>query len=275
MVEYGFINHSKATQMDNSATKYRSVFLSDIHLGSRHSQAEALLEFFRQFECEQLFLVGDIIDGWALKRRWVWPQEHSDVIQKLLRRARKGTKIIYVLGNHDEFVRGFLPLSLGDNIAFVNEHTFVSLKGKQYLVTHGDFFDSITMSKKWLAKFGDISYEFLLKLNKPINRFRSLIGYKRFWSLSNFAKQSVKKAVMFIDDYEQVLVSEAKRREFDGVICGHIHKAENRTIDGIHYLNCGDWVESCTAIAETMDGRWELIHFHQQEVEEERLAAAG
>lgn len=262
MVQYGFINQTKATQMDNSVKRYRSVFLSDIHLGSRHSQADALLEFFKEFECEQLFLVGDIIDGWALKRRWNWPQEHSDVIQKLLRRSRKGTKIIYVLGNHDEFVRSFLPLSLGDNMEIVNEYTYESKEGKQYLVTHGDFFDSITMTKKWLAKFGDISYEMLLKLNKPINRFRSLIGYRRYWSLSNFAKQSVKKAVMFIDDYEQVLVSEAKRREFDGVVCGHIHKAENRDIDTIHYLNCGDWVESCTAIVETTEGKWELLHFN-------------
>ncbi|MEJ2501522.1 MAG: UDP-2,3-diacylglucosamine diphosphatase, partial [Campylobacterales bacterium] len=197
--------------MDNNTKKYRSIFLSDLHLGTRHSQADALLEFLREFECEQLFLVGDIIDGWALRRRWNWPQEHSDVIQKLLRRSRKGTKIVYVLGNHDEFIRSFLPLTLGDRIEVTNEHHFTSLRGRHYLVTHGDFFDSITMTKKWLAKFGDISYEMLLKLNKPINRFRRLIGYKRHWSLSNFAKQSVKKAVMFIDDYEQVLVSEAKR----------------------------------------------------------------
>jgi UDP-2,3-diacylglucosamine pyrophosphatase LpxH len=248
--------------MDNTPIKqYRAVFLSDIHLGSSHSQAEALLDFFRTFECDQLFLVGDIIDGWALKRRWNWPQQHSDVIQKLLRRSRKGTRVIYVLGNHDEFVRSFLPLSLGDNIEIVNEYTYHTKSGRQYFVTHGDFFDSITMTKKWLAKFGDISYELLLKLNKPINGIRKVIGYHRYWSLSNFAKQSVKKAVMFIDDYEKVLVSEAKRLEYNGVICGHIHKAENRLIDGVHYLNCGDWVESCTAVAETMEGEWELLQF--------------
>lgn len=259
--------------MDNISKQYRTVFLSDIHLGSRHSQAEALLEFFKDFECEQLFLVGDIIDGWALKRRWNWPQEHSDVIQKLLRRSRKGTKIVYVLGNHDEFVRGFLPLSLGDNMEIVNEYTFNTVDGKQYLVTHGDFFDSITMTKKWLAKFGDISYEMLLKLNKPINSIRSLIGYKRYWSLSNFAKQSVKKAVMFIDDYEKVLVSEAKRRAFDGVICGHIHKAESTDIDGVHYLNCGDWVESCTAVVEHFDGTWEVIDFHADAAKDQPVPA--
>lgn len=241
--------------------QYRTVFLSDIHLGSQHSQAEALLDFMRDMECDTLFLVGDIIDGWALRRRWHWPQEHSDVVQKLLRRARKGTQIYYILGNHDEFVRGFLPLELGDRVSLLNEYEFTTLKGNKYLITHGDFFDSITMTKKWLAKFGDISYDLLLKMNKPINRVRRMIGYHRHWSLANFAKQNVKKAVMFIDNYENVLTSEAKRRDFDGVVCGHIHKAENRMMDGIHYLNCGDWVESCTAVVETVEGEWQVLHF--------------
>lgn len=241
--------------------QYRSIFISDIHLGSRNAQAESLLEFMKEHESENLFLVGDIIDGWALKRRWAWPQAHSDVIQKLLRKARKGTNIVYVLGNHDEFVRSFLPLSLGDNIEVVNEYLYTSAQEKQYLVTHGDFFDSITMTKKWLAKFGDISYEMLLRLNRPLNRARRLVGYKRHWSLSNFAKQNVKKAVMFIDDYESILVTEASRRDFDGVICGHIHHAEQKQIEGIEYLNCGDWVESCTAIVETHEGEWEIINY--------------
>ncbi len=235
---------------------YRSVFISDVHLGTKYSQADLLVDFLRDIECEHLYLVGDIIDGWALKRRWIWPQAHSDVIQKLLRKARKGTRLTYVLGNHDEFVRKFLPLAMGDSIDIVNEHTFISQKGKHFLVTHGDFFDSITMTKKWLAKFGDVSYEMLLRMNRPINIFRRLIGYKRFWSLSNFAKQNLKKAVMYIDDYESILVTEAKRRDFDGVICGHIHKAEYKDLDGVTYLNCGDWVESCSFIAETMDGEW-------------------
>jgi len=243
---------------------YRAIFISDIHLGSRHSQADALLEFMKDNESESLYLVGDIIDGWALKRRWVWPQEHSDVIQKLLRKARKGTHVTYVLGNHDEFVRSFLPLSLGDNLSIVNETTFTGRDGRRYLVTHGDFFDSITMTKKWLAKFGDISYTLLLKLNRPINMLRRLVGYRRYWSLSNYAKQSVKKAVMFIDDYETILAMEARRRHLDGVICGHIHHAEHKQIDGVTYLNCGDWVESCSAIAETMEGEWQIIRFHEQ-----------
>lgn len=240
---------------------YRSVFISDVHLGTKHSQAELLLDFLRTVECDHLFLVGDIIDGWALKRRWVWPQAHSDVIQKLLRKARKGTRLTYVLGNHDEFVRRFLPLTLGDAVNIVNEYTYVTQESKHYLVTHGDFFDSITMTKKWLAKFGDVSYDLLLRLNHPINRFRRLIGYKRFWSLSNFAKQNVKKAVMYIDDYESILMTEAKRRDYDGVICGHIHKAEHKSLEDITYLNCGDWVESCSFVAETHDGEWIVVHY--------------
>jgi UDP-2,3-diacylglucosamine pyrophosphatase LpxH len=243
--------------------RYRSIFVSDLHLGSRHSQAEALLEFMKHYESDNFFLVGDIIDGWALRRSWHWPQPHSDVIQKLLRKARKGTRVVYVLGNHDEFLRGFLPLAMGDSLEVTNETTYVDAQGREYFVTHGDFFDSITMTKKWLAKFGDISYEWLLRLNHPINRLRKLVGYKRFWSLSNFAKQNVKKAVMFIDDYEAVLSAEAKNRRKAGVICGHIHKAEMKSLEGIRYMNCGDWVESCTALAETFEGEWEIIDFSE------------
>lgn len=240
---------------------YRAIFLSDIHLGSKNSQAEALLEFMKDNESDHLFLVGDIIDGWALRRKWNWPQAHSDVIQKLLRKARKGTKLIYILGNHDEFIRSFLPLHLGNNLEVVNEYHYRSHTGRRYLVTHGDFFDSITMTKKWLAHVGDISYDLLLRINRPINRVRKLIGYKKFWSLANFAKQNVKKAVQFIDDYEDVLSTEAKRRNFDGVICGHIHKAEMSTFNGVEYINCGDWVESCTVIVETMEGEWQILRF--------------
>ena len=249
---------------------YRSIFISDVHLGSRHSRADALLEFMKDHESDQLFLVGDIIDGWALRRHWYWPQAHSDVVQKLLRKARKGTKVVYVLGNHDEFIRHFLPLSMGDSIDIVNEYRYTDSNARSYLVTHGDFFDSITMTKKWLAKFGDVSYEMLLKLNRPINALRKFVGYNRYWSLSNFAKQNIKKAVMFIDDYEQLLSREAKQRGDDGVVCGHIHKAEMKMMDGIAYMNCGDWVESCTALAETHEGEWQILHFEEAEAEASR-----
>jgi UDP-2,3-diacylglucosamine pyrophosphatase LpxH len=242
--------------------KYKSIFISDVHLGTSDSQAKELLEFLKDNESENLYLVGDIIDGWALRRKFKWLQSHSDVIQKILRKARKGTKIYYVLGNHDEFVRPFLPLMLGDNIYVANEFDYIDTSGKRYLVTHGDFFDSITMTKKWLALLGDQAYMFTLKINRPINYIRELLGYRKYWSLSQYLKQNVKKSVNFITDYEQVLSKEAIRGDYDGVVCGHIHHAEIRYIDGIHYLNCGDWVESASALVETLDGEWKLLRFY-------------
>jgi UDP-2,3-diacylglucosamine pyrophosphatase LpxH len=240
--------------------KYKSVFVSDIHLGTRDSQAGMFLEFIRDNEFEELYLVGDIIDGWSLKRRWTWPQEHSDVIQKILRAARKGTKVVYVLGNHDEFIRPFLPIYLGDNIDVVNSYDYYSLDGKKYWVVHGDFFDSITMTKKWLALLGDRGYQLLLRANRPLNYMRKRLG-KKYWSLSAYIKEHVKKSVMYINDYENIISSKAKSGDYDGVICGHIHKAENRYIDGVRYLNCGDWVESCSAVVEDYEGEFKVLRF--------------
>jgi len=241
--------------------KVRSIFISDIHLGTRFSKAELLLEFIREYESESLYLVGDIIDGWAIKRKFVWEQSHSDVIQKILRKARKGTKVYFIAGNHDEFLRPFLPIILGDNLTIENELVFEGLNKKRYLVTHGDFFDSITMTKKWLAILGDYGYDVLLHLNVFVNFVRKFFGVKKYWSLSKYVKDSVKKSVSFIDDYEKILSTHALRNNYDGIICGHIHKAEMRDIDGIEYLNCGDWVESCTAVIETLDGEWKIINF--------------
>jgi len=248
-------------------TYFRSIFISDVHLGTKESQAPALLDFLRDYECENLYLVGDIIDGWAIRRKFTWEQSHSDVIQKILRKARKGTNIYYVIGNHDEFVRGFLPLQLGHSIKIDNTFDYISLKNKRYLITHGDFFDSITLTKKWLAITGDRAYTFFLKTNRPINYIRQRLGYKRFWSLSKFLKQNVKKAVMFIDDYENILALHAKKNKYDGVICGHIHHPEIKEINGIEYINTGDWVESNSAIVETLEGEFVLLDFlepHQQ-----------
>ncbi len=239
--------------------RYRAIFISDVHLGTKDSQTQALLDFMRDYESEHLFLVGDIIDGWALRRRWLWLQGHSDVIQKILRKARKGTKVNYVLGNHDEFVRPFLPFTMGDNMEIADEFEYIGLDGHKYLVTHGDFFDTVTMTKRWLAVMGDIGYQTLLRLNRPINYVRRHIGLKH-WSLSKFVKENVKKSLIFIADFEKILSDHAKHNHYDGVICGHIHKAEIRNINGIKYLNCGDWVESCTAVVETMDGEWKIIH---------------
>jgi len=240
---------------------YRSIFVSDIHLGTKFAKAEAFLDFMKENESENLYLVGDIIDGWAIKRKFRWSQSHSDVIQKLLRKARKGTDVHYITGNHDEFLRSFLPLMLGDRIYVENEAHYTALDGKKYYITHGDFFDAITMTKKWLAVLGDYGYDLLLHLNEPIQKIRKLLGIRRYWSLSKYVKDNVKSSVSFITDFETILSEYAKQKGYDGIICGHIHKAEIRHIDGIHYLNSGDWVESCTALVETLEGEWKIIEW--------------
>ena len=254
--------------------KYRTIFVSDIHLGMRYSQAEKFLDFLKHNDAEAIYFVGDIIDGWAIKRRFVWKQSHSDVIQKILRKARKGTRIVFVPGNHDEFLRPFVPLMLGERIEVVDEAEYKGLNGKRYFVTHGDYFDSVTMTKKWVAKVGDLGYEALLRLNYALNFFRRKLGFYRYWSLSKYVKESVKKSVNFITDFESVLATHAKKKGFEGIICGHIHKAEIREIDGIEYLNCGDWVESCTALVETMEGEWKIVEWHsQKEFADAKLSA--
>ncbi|QKJ24561.1 UDP-2,3-diacylglucosamine diphosphatase [Poseidonibacter lekithochrous] len=241
--------------------KYKSIFISDVHLGTRFSKAKNLLNFLKHNESENLILVGDIIDGWAIRRKFVWPQTHSDVIQKVLKKARKGTKVHFITGNHDEFLRPFVPLILGDSLNISNELDYNSINGKKYYITHGDFFDSITMTKKWLAILGDYGYDLLLYLNAILNFIRNKIGIKKYWSLSKYVKDSVKSSVSFISDFESVLSTHAKNKGYDGIICGHIHKAEIRDIDGIEYLNCGDWVESCTAIVETLEGEFKIINW--------------
>ena len=245
--------------------KYRSIFVSDIHLGTKFSQADAFLEFMKHYESENLYMVGDIIDGWALKRKFRWNQAHSDVVQKILRKARKGTNVYLVTGNHDEFLRPFLPLMLGDNLEVDDAFEYVSVEGKKYFVTHGDIFDSITLTKKWLAVLGDYGYEVLLNLNHFLHFFRQRLGIKRYWSLSKYVKENVKKSVSFITDFEEILSQHAKHKGYDGIICGHIHKVEMKMIDGIEYKNSGDWVESCTALVETLDGEWKVIHWHENE----------
>ncbi|MGP2657929.1 UDP-2,3-diacylglucosamine diphosphatase [Malaciobacter sp. WC5094] len=239
--------------------KYKSIFISDVHLGTRFSKAKKLLNFLKHNECENLILVGDIIDGWAIKRKFIWPQTHSDVIQKILKKARKGTNVHFITGNHDEFIRPFVPLVLGDSLNISNELDYQGINGKKYYITHGDFFDSITMTKKWLAILGDYGYDLLLHLNTVLNFIRQKLGIKKYWSLSKYVKDSVKSSVSFINDFESVLSTHAKNKGYDGIICGHIHKAEIKDINGIQYLNCGDWVENCTAIIETFDGEFKII----------------
>ncbi len=244
--------------------KYKSIFISDIHLGTKFAQADLLANFLKHTESDNLFLVGDIIDGWAIKRKFKWYQSHSNVVQRILKIAKKGTKVHFITGNHDEFIRPFVPLVLGDSLEVKNEMEYESLDGNRYLITHGDFFDMVTMTKKWLAVLGDYGYDLILHLNLILMKIFKLFKIKTKWSLSKFVKDNVKKSVSFINDYENILSTYAKKNGYDGVICGHIHKAEIRTINNIHYLNCGDWVESCTAIVETYEGKWEILHWSKK-----------
>jgi UDP-2,3-diacylglucosamine pyrophosphatase LpxH len=242
--------------------QYRTLFLSDIHLGTKGSQAGALLDFIRQVDAETIYLVGDIIDGWRLRRTWYWPQTHNDLVQKLLRKVRKGTRIIYIPGNHDEFLREYLDTRFG-GIEIADTAIHQGTDGKRYLVIHGDQFDAVVMHVKWLAFVGDWAYEMALFLNSRINFVRRKMGLT-YWSFSAWAKHRVKKAVNFISAYEDTLAGEARRQGADGVICGHIHHAANRMMGDVHYMNCGDWVESCTALVEHRDGRFEIIDWSKK-----------
>lgn len=242
--------------------KFRAVFISDIHLGTQGCQAGPLLEFLKAHPSDCLYLVGDIIDGWQLRRKWHWPQSHNDVVQKILRSARKGTRVIFVPGNHDEFARGFIGHHFG-GVEVVQDAVHVTGKGLKLWIIHGDYFDGVIQCAKWLAYVGDNLYEFTLKLNRHLNRLRGHFGLP-YWSLSAYLKQKVKKALNYVTDFEVAVAREARNLGHDGVVCGHIHRAEMRTIDGILYCNDGDWVESQTALVEHLDGRLELIHWAAQ-----------
>ncbi|MBB4196299.1 UDP-2,3-diacylglucosamine hydrolase [Rhodoblastus sphagnicola] len=250
--------------------RYRTLFISDVHLGTRGCQADLLLDFFKHNESDELILVGDIIDGWRLKGGWYWPQAHNDVMQKLLRKVRKGTRVVFVPGNHDEFARDFVGLEFGG--VEVEDHILhKTADGKTFLVVHGDQFDVVVRHARWLAHLGDWAYDFAIWINCWFNRARRKVGLP-YWSFSQWAKLKVKDAVNFIGAFEETLAAEARRRGVDGIVCGHIHHAVIRDIDGITYVNTGDFVESCTAIAENFDGSLELIHWKL--LESERAPAA-
>lgn len=238
---------------------YRALFISDVHLGTRGCQADLLLDFLRYHDAETIYLVGDIIDGWRLKRSWYWPQSHNDVVQKILRKARKGARVIYVPGNHDEFLRDYLGTHFG-GVEVMDSFVHESANGRRYLVIHGDQFDVVVRHAKWLAFLGDWAYVTALATNTWVNIIRRRLGLT-YWSLSAWAKLKVKNAVNFIGKFETTLAGEAQRRDVEGVICGHIHHAAMHEDFGVHYINTGDWVESCTAVAETADGQFELIRW--------------
>ena len=238
---------------------FKALFLSDVHLGTRGCQAELLLDFMRLHDAETIYLVGDIIDGWRLKKAWHWPQAHNDVVQKLLRKGRKGARIVYLPGNHDEFLRSYLGTHFG-GVEVVDSIVHEAVDGRRFLVIHGDQFDVVVRHARWLAYLGDWAYDVALGVNTIVNRVRRLIG-SPYWSLSAWAKLKVKNAVNFIGAFEQALTHEARRAGADGVICGHIHHAAIQDLSGITYVNTGDWVESCTAVAEHHDGRFEILRW--------------
>lgn len=238
---------------------YRSIWISDTHLGTRGSKAELLCEFLKYNHCETLYLVGDIIDGWRMQKKAYWPQAHVNVIRRVLTRSKRGTKVVYVTGNHDEFLRRYSGLSFG-NIHLVDEYIHETPNGNKFWVIHGDAFDSIISNQKWLALVGDWAYETLLQFNYYLNRIRSLFGME-YWSLSAYLKYKVKQAVNYINSYEQTLANECLKRGYQGVVCGHIHHPEITMIDNICYANSGDWVESCSALVEHSNGELEVIRW--------------
>ncbi|MGA0953838.1 MAG: UDP-2,3-diacylglucosamine diphosphatase [Burkholderiaceae bacterium] len=255
---------------DAEVRHYRAIWISDIHLGTSGCKADFLLDFLRVNESDQLYLVGDIVDGWQLKRGWYWKQSHNDVVQKILRKARKGTKVTYIVGNHDEALREFLGMRFGE-ILIENEAVHELRDGRRLWVTHGDLFDGVIQYAKWLAYLGDTAYTLALKVNDHFNYLRHKMGMS-YWSLSQYLKHRVKNAVSFITAFEEALTTEARRRGYDGVVCGHIHRPEIREIDGTLYCNDGDWVESLSALVETHEGELKLVYWPHRRFEKDLKA---
>lgn len=241
--------------------KYKTICISDLHLGTKDTKADLLNNFLKHHYCDNLYLVGDIIDGWKIQQnKWRWKQSHTNVIRRILGYSKRGCKVTYVTGNHDEFLRPFVnSFSLG-NITLCNQAEYRDTDGNLFLITHGDMFDGVTRLGKWLSFLGDSAYDFVLWINTKFNYIRHKFGFG-YWSLSQFLKHKVKKAVGFIFNFEKNMATYCERKGYDGVICGHIHTPEIKNIDGIIYMNDGDWVESCSALVEHEDGRWEIIYW--------------
>jgi UDP-2,3-diacylglucosamine pyrophosphatase LpxH len=243
------------------ARQYRAVWISDVHLGARECQAARLAEFLTQIETPHLYLVGDILDAWKLRRRWYWPASHNAVLARIMRMEQKGTQVILLPGNHDEFLRSYLGMAFG-NIKILDDCMHTLLDGRRLLVIHGDQFDEVIMHAKWLAFIGEHAYTTAIYINRAFNFVRRKLGFE-YWSLSAYLKQKVKSAV--VRDYREKLVRAARERKLDGVVCGHTHTPEISEHDGVIYLNDGDWVESCSALVEHLDGRLEIIDFRPPE----------
>ena len=264
-------------RQSNRRQRYRTIWISDVHLGTREAKAPFLLDFLRHHLADRLYLVGDMFDGWALRRSWYWPASHNDVLQALLRRARSGTEITYIPGNHDEAARSFPGLDFG-GIIVQSQAMHTTADGRELLILHGDEFDGVVRHARWLSLLGAVAYSGILKLNRHVNRVRRWFDLP-YWSLSAYLKHKTKRAVQFIADFEQAVAREAREQGVDGVVCGHIHHAEMRSIDGVLYANTGDWVESCTALVEHLDGRLDIIRWtpasHEREALTESLQSRG
>jgi UDP-2,3-diacylglucosamine pyrophosphatase LpxH len=241
------------------AQHFRALFISDVHLGTRWAQARPLLEFLEQVRADTIYLVGDIVDFWRLRRGIIWPEPHGEVLKEILRKAHAGTRVIFIPGNHDEGLRAYCGTRFG-SIEIRKHAVHVTSGGQRYLVTHGDEYDIVTRHARWLALLGDRSYGVALALNTPFNWFRRVLGME-YWSLSAYLKNRVKSCVSRAGKFEAALIAAAADHHVAGVICGHIHHAASRHVGNVHYLNTGDWVESCTAVVETKAGRMELIEW--------------
>jgi UDP-2,3-diacylglucosamine pyrophosphatase LpxH len=240
--------------------KVRSLFLSDIHLGSRACRADELLEFLKEYESSNIFLLGDIVDFWAMSRSLYWPAQHNTVVQKILKKARHHVRVCLIPGNHDEALREYIGSSFGD-ITLMRDHVHTAADGRRYALLHGDEYDQVTTYHRWVSVLGDVSYSLLVHVNRLLSLIRRKLGVSGHWSLADYAKRNVLRAVSFISDFETSVVRNVKRRGLDGVICGHIHTPVIKRIDGLTYINCGDWVDSCTAIIEHFDGHMELVRW--------------
>jgi UDP-2,3-diacylglucosamine pyrophosphatase LpxH len=257
------VNVSDFPAGDVAPQRVRALFLSDIHLGTRGCQADALLDFLRHYESDYLYLVGDIIDFWSMSRAIHWTPAQNTVVQKLLRRARKGTQVIFIPGNHDEALREYAGTVFGD-IPIHLDHVHVAADGRRYWLVHGDDFDQVTRHHRWVALLGDVVYNALVRINAWMSRMRRRLGIAGYWSLAGYAKRKVKSAISFIYDFEDSVMHEARARGVDGVICGHIHAAALREVQGLVYMNCGDWVDSCTAIVEHFDARFAIVDWGRE-----------
>jgi len=245
--------------------QYKSIFISDIHLGSRGCKADLLCDFLKNNSCKNLYLVGDIIDGWRLKQKFYWPQSHTDVVRKILKAAKNDTKVTYIVGNHDDAFRDLLPFDINfGNIKLVNQCRHIGVDGNTYIVIHGDLFDGVLRTKlQWLYHLGDVLYDILLKINTVVSKVRGWLNLPH-WSLSQYLKNKTKEALSYVNNFEELITDYCKKQKADGIICGHVHRAEIKNVNGIIYMNDGDWVESMSALVEHLNGEWEILRWHAQ-----------